>query len=43
MEYRVVIGYNKIYPFKNYSEALLFQQSNNGKIYEKVYHCGRRN
>ena len=35
MKYRVMIGY-KIYPFSTYSEALLFQSSNGGTIYEQV-------
>ena len=37
MKYRVVIGY-KIYPFKSYSEAMLFQQANGGVIYEQVFY-----
>ena len=37
--FRVRLNF-KIYPFKNYSEALQFKMENGGQIYQLVYGGG---
>ena len=36
MKYRIVIGY-KTYPFKNFSEATMFQRVNGGQLFQLIY------
>lgn len=36
MKYRVIVGYNQVYKFKTYSEALEFSQEVGGILYEQV-------
>ena len=36
MRYRVIVGYNQVHKFKNYSEALEFSQKTGGILYEQV-------
>ena len=36
MKFRVILGYNQVKPFKNYSEALEFANETGGILYEQV-------
>ena len=36
MKYRVIVGWNQVYKFNNYSEALQFSQETGGILYEQV-------
>lgn len=36
MKYRVIIGWNQVKPFNNYSEALEFARETGGILYEQV-------
>ena len=36
MKYRVIVGWNQIHKFSNYSEALEFSQKTRGTIYKQV-------
>jgi len=37
MKYRVIVGWNQVYKFKNYSEALQFSLETGGILYEQVF------
>lgn len=36
MKFRVIIGYNQVKPFNNYSEALAYAKETGGILYEQV-------